>query len=426
MSPWAWAIPMTSNAPIPETCDVAIVGGGPAGLAAATCLKQAGVGSVHILEREPDAGGIPRHCGHPPFGMREFTRCMTGPAYARALVKRALGVGVKIHVNTTVVSIQAEGRLAITTTDGVSEIVARRVIICTGVRETPRSARLISGQRPLGITTTGALQSMVYLKDNRPFRRPVIVGTELVSFSALLTARHAGIKPVAMIEENNCITARAFCRPLPTLLGVPLHLNTAVEEILGKDRVSGLRVTGENGAAQIIDCDGVLFTGQFTPESSLMRLGHLRVDQRSGGPMVDQYGRCSDPTYFATGNLLRPVETAGWCWQEGVSTAAAVLSSLNGQLPDVVQQIDIISRHPIIKLAVPQILSPPVSPMKAGHIQLRFTHSAKGRLSVMYNGQVTWTKDLTAKPERRVLIPIPELAGGEKSNAVEIKFEETS
>lgn len=417
---------MSDNAPLlPDTCDVAIIGGGPSGLAAATHLKQAGVGSVMVLEREPEAGGIPRHCGHPPFGMREFYRCMTGPTYASALVERAKSAGVAIHVNTTVAKIFEGGRLLLSTGDGCSELVARRVIVCTGVRETPRSTRLVTGERPLGIFNTGSLQSMVYLKNTAPFRRPVIVGTELVSFSALLTCRHARIRPVAMIEAHNRITARAFCRPLPALLGVPLYLGTRIVEIMGKDRVSGVRVINEHGYERTVECDGVLFTGQFTPESSLLRMGHLAVDPASGGPVVDQYGRCSDPVYFATGNLLRPVETAGWCWNEGRQTAAIVARSLSGALPGQDRQIPIVSQSPRVKFTVPQVISLPGTGAASDYIQLRFETPATGRLSVHHNGQTLWSKNITTLPERRVLVPLSPIINHDRDGTpIDICFTE--
>ncbi|NQV47454.1 MAG: NAD(P)/FAD-dependent oxidoreductase [Rhodospirillaceae bacterium] len=413
-----------NHPPLPGTCDVAIVGGGPSGLAAATRLKQLGVGSVVVLERESEAGGIPRHCGHPPFGMREFRRCLTGPTYAAALVERAINSGVDIHVNTSVAKIYKAGHLLLSTTNGVAEVMAKRVILSTGVRETPRAPRLVSGQRPLGVLTTGALQSMVYLKKNIPFRRPVIVGSELVSFSALLTCRHANIRPVAMIEPSDHITARCFLRPLPALLGVPLRLNSRLIEILGKDRVTGVRILDERGREQTIECDGVLFTGQFTPESSLLRMGHLKVDPASGGPVVDQYGRCSDPAYFATGNLLRPVETAGWCWREGGQTAATVARSLTGKLPPNELQVPIVSQSPKIRFTVPQIISLPITDVGADHLQLRFLDCAKGILSVQYKGQTLWSRNISARPERRVLVPLAGIVNFTGPEAIEICFVE--
>jgi len=391
----------------PDSCDVAIIGAGPSGLATATRLKKCGVDSVHMFEREDAAGGIPRHCGHPPFGMREFKWCLTGPAYARRLTNEAETAGVQIHLNTTVVQLHPEGNLTLSTSQGIRNVSCKRVVISTGVRETPRAPRFISGQRPLGILTTGALQSMVYLAHNKPFTNPVVIGTELVAFSALLTCHHGGIKPVAMIEEENRITARAFCRPLPTLMGVPLHLNTRLLEILGKDRVTGVRLVDNDGKEQTLNCDGVLFTGQFTPESSLLRQAHLAVDQATGGPVVDQYGRCSDPSYLATGNVLRPVETAGWCWREGTRTASNLVADLAGALPDRDRTIAIMPRGAAIRLVVPQVLSLPTSDQELQHLQLRFSQTTSGRLSLRQGAKTVWSRYLSVRPERRICAPLP-------------------
>lgn len=410
--------------PLPESCDVAVIGAGPSGLATATRLKQSGVQSVHVLEREAEAGGIPRHCGHPAFGLREFRQCLTGPAYAGRLVDRAIRAGVHIHLNTSVVRLQQNGELTLSTDQGIQTVKAQRIVVSTGVRETPRSARFVSGQRPLGILTTGALQSMVYLKKNAPFKRPVIVGTELVSFSSLLTCRHGGIRPVAMLEGGYQITARAFCRPLPAMMGIPLHLSTRLVDIHGKDRVTGVTVEAPDGEQRAISCDGVLFTGQFTPESSLLRMGHLEVDQASGGPVVDQYGRCSDPCYFATGNLLRPVETAGWCWQEGIQTAGHVAASLADKLPSPDQCLTISKQGAAIKFALPQKLIVAPGNDDRSRLQLRFHYNAKGRLSLRAGGKILWSRYLEARPERRVLVPVPSTIGRDNLETIEVCFEE--
>lgn len=263
---------------------------------------------------------------------------------------------------------------------------------------------------------------MVYLKDKIPFKRPVIIGSELVTFSSLLTCRKAGIKPVAMIEVNNRITARSICQFLPMVFGVPLRLNTQLVEILGKTRVSGVRIKARDGAEQVIDCDGVLFTGQFTPESSLMRMGHLAVDQLSGGPVIDQFGRCSDPKYFATGNLLHPVENAGWCWNEGVKTAQWVAESLTEQsVPQRQAQVVLIS--PKLKYAVPQIISQTPSQSGSKHIQLRFAEAATGQLSLIRKRETLWSTSGKFLPERRILVPVPDATDG--TSDIEIHFTES-
>jgi NADPH-dependent 2,4-dienoyl-CoA reductase/sulfur reductase-like enzyme len=222
--------------------DVAIIGAGPAGLAAAGALKAAGVARVVVLERERDAGGIPRHCGHPPFGLRAFHRILKGPEFAARLVARARAAGVEIHTQTTVIEALAGGALSLATPTGPCRISARRVIYATGVREQPRAARLISGARVGGVLNTGALQSLVYLKQRRPFVRPVIAGSELVAFSALMTCQHAGIRPVAMIEPGPDATARWPSALYARLKGVPLLRNTKLVAIEGAQTVQAVRV----------------------------------------------------------------------------------------------------------------------------------------------------------------------------------------
>ena len=140
--------------------DVIIIGAGPAGLSAAVELRRHGIGRVVVLEREAEAGGIPRHCSHPPFGFREYGRILTGPAYAKRNVARAVAAGVEIRTRTSATALHAGGRIAVTSPDGVSEITGRRILLCLGAREAPRSARLIGGSRPIGVINTGALQVM--------------------------------------------------------------------------------------------------------------------------------------------------------------------------------------------------------------------------------------------------------------------------
>ena len=400
------------------SCDVAVVGGGPAGLAAATRLRAAGIARVLVLEREPAAGGIPRHCGHPPFGLREMRRCLTGPRYASRLVQRALDAGVEIRTDTTVTALEPGGRLRLAAATGLDELAAKRVLLATGVRETPRSARFVSGSRPLGVLTTGALQSMVYLKNRVPFRRPLIVGTELVSFSALLTCRHAGIRPAAMIEEDSRITAQAFCRGLPLLLGIPVLTGARLAEILGQTRVSGAEIVTASGQVRQIDCDGVVFSGRFTPESTLIRMGHIGLDRRTGGPSIDSYGRCSDPAYYAAGNLLRPVESAGWCWREGRDAADRILDDLAGRPGPARSELPLGRISPEIGFALPQSLCPDAG----GTLQLRFRCAASGILEVHQDGRRLWARGRTWLPERRVTIPVAKLALDPQGGPIDILF----
>jgi len=397
-----------------RTCEVAIVGAGPAGLACAIRLRQLGVKAVLLIEREAAAGGIPRHCGHSPFGMREFHRLLSGPAYARRLVQQASDLGVELLLNTTVVKLEEGGRLILSTPAGEQQLQAGKIVICTGNRETPRSARLVSGTRPMGIITTGALQSMVYLKKRLPFRQPLIVGSEMVSFSALLTCRHARIKPVAMVDSSSRVSAFRWAALLPRVLAVPLLLNHSLKSINGGQRVESVDIEDHREQVKTLPCDGVVFSGRFVAESSLARLSHLHIDRRSGGPVVDQYGRCSDPDYFAGGNLLHPVDTAGWCWSEGRRLATFVHAGLHGDLPPTLRLLEIETASADIRYFTPQRIA---IPHNASHLaplgdaspglQLRFNHASRGELRLRAGEVVVASRHLKARAETRQLLELP-------------------
>jgi NADPH-dependent 2,4-dienoyl-CoA reductase/sulfur reductase-like enzyme len=389
-----------------EAPDIAIVGGGPAGLAAAIAAKRAGVKRVTVFEREAVAGGIPRHCGHSPFGMREFSRILFGPAYARRLVQQALTEGVDIETHVTVAALKPEGGLVLATREGIREITARRVILATGTRETPRAPRLVSGDRPAGVITTGALQCFTHIEGLKPFQRPVIIGSELVAFSALLTARSAGIYPVAMIETGSRTIARWPSVLLPRAMGVELLLDTRLIEIIGRERVEAVLVSTPRGERRIA-CDGVLFTGQFTSAAELVRQSHVAFDEKSSGPVIDQFGRCSDPAFFAAGNLLRPVETAGWCWSEGLRLGADVARDLKGSLPRPERAVSL-SIGAGLKYVVPQRLVP--GALEGRSLQLRVARPVKGYLRLSGEGLTPHRQRISALPERRILLPLSHVA----------------
>ncbi|CAA2142476.1 NAD(P)/FAD-dependent oxidoreductase [Hyphomicrobium sp. ghe19] len=385
--------------------DALVIGAGPAGLAAATRLKRLGLARVVVIDRELEAGGVPRHCGHSPFGMREFGRVLTGPAYARRLTDAARRAGVELMLGNTVVAIDTSKPLVATcaSSEGIVRIATKRIILATGVRETPRAARLVSGDRPLGVLNTGALQAYAYLQHLAPFRRPVIVGTELVSLSSLLTCRRIGARPVAMIEEGSGPTTRRLFMGLPRLLGVPVHYGTRITDIRGMHRVEAVTLSGADGKRQDIECDGVLFTGRFTPDAPLARAAGLDIDSRTGGPTIDQFARTSEPRIFAAGNVLHPVETAGWSWREAVRVADFVAADLGGWLPSPDNAITLTPGDGI-RYVVPQRIVR--GPGGLPHIQLRATGDVSGALVAHSKGQRLRTQPMTSGPERRILAPL--------------------
>lgn len=399
---------------LPLETDVLVIGAGPAGLAAATILAR--TARVLVVEREAVAGGIPRHCGHYPFGIREFHRLMKGPDYARTLVKRAQEAGVQIATGVNVVRLEPGPRVTVTSDAGVSEIRAKFVLLATGVRESSRAQRLIGGEKPGGILPTGALQGLVYLEGKRPFRRPVILGTELVSFSAIMTCRHAGIEPVAMIEPNAQPTARWPAALFPRLNGIPLHLSTSIRSIEGRERVERIVIDGPSGTSSI-ETDGVIISGKFRPEAALLDGSHLAKDAATGGPVIDSVGRCSDPAYFAAGNLLRPVETAGWSWAEGIAVAKSIRAALAGSLGQD-------TTHPVtltgdaLAWVMPQRVA---EADERAHtcLQLRVNRPVKGRIVARAGGAEYESQKIDSRPERRITLPLPP-----RGAPVEIMLEE--
>ena len=392
---------------IGPSLDVAIIGAGPAGLSAAMTLQRAGL-KVKVFERECLAGGVPRHCGHPAFGLREFQRLLTGPQYAQRMVRLAEEQGIEIARQHTITALHPNGLMQINSAQGMEQVTAQRVLISTGIRETPRSARLCSGDRPWGVMNTGALQSFIYLQKKIPFKRPLIVGTELVSMSAIWTCRLAGIKPAAVVEAGRRPVVQRPLALFPHLLGIPVYYHSQIVQIHGEQgRVSAVTINSANGL-KTIACDGVVFTGQFVPESSLIRESHLLLDSGSQGPSIDQMGRCSDPTYFAAGNVLRSLETAGWSYREGRKMGELMIADLQHAQPIIDKVVHIEHAAPI-KLVIPQRLSLPIVDPSLTHLQIRVTQAVNGLLTVRSAHKTLWQTSVNALPERRILISLQSL-----------------
>ncbi len=399
----------SSSAEIPaERADALIVGAGPAGLAAAAWLRELGVGKVVILERQTEPGGIPRHCGHSPFGMREFHRVLSGKVYAARLTDAAVSGGAELRLRHSVVSIDAGPRAVVATPYGTRIIEAKQILLATGVREATRAARLVSGSRPLGVLNTAALQDMAFLRKLRPFSRPVIVGTELVSMSAILTCMTAGARPGAIVERAaRAIVRWPFCW-LPQVMRIQTFFSAEIAEIHGDRLVEAVTLRNlADGATTQISCDGVLFTGCFTPEASLARNAGLVIDSGTMAPAVDAAGRTSLPGVYAAGNGLRGVETAGHCWSEGRAVAEAMAADLKSSAPEADTSIEAGAG---VKYVMPQRLSTHAKPAFR-NVQVRLNDWIDGELAVEQDGRTIWSRRINSGPERRVLVPVEALAG---------------
>jgi thioredoxin reductase len=319
------------------TADVLIVGAGPAGLAAALEMRRLGIDRVVVVEREDEAGGIPRHSAHTGFGVRDLHRLMTGPAYAARCARLARDAGVELRTTTSVTGWAGPTAVSLTSPRGLDEIPARAVLLATGCRERPRAARLVPGTRPLGVFTTGALQQLVYLQHAPVGRRAVVVGAEHVSFSAVLTLAHAGVATVTMITEHGRHQSYAPFKWLTaTRFGVPIRTESRLSAILGSRRVEAVEVTHlPTGAVEQLACDTVVFTGDWFPDHELARRAGLTMDPATRAPRVDQLLRTSVRGVFAAGNLLHGAETADVAALSGRHAARAISAFLDrGAWPD--------------------------------------------------------------------------------------------
>ncbi len=317
---------------------VVIVGAGPAGLRAARELAPHVDGEVLVLDREATAGGIPRHSDHPGYGMRDLGRLLTGPAYARRLVADAERAGARIRTGAMVTGWAAERVLEVTSPQGRQVIRADAVVLATGARERPRAARWVPGDRPGGVLTTGELQQLVHLEDLPVGTRAVVVGAELVSWSAVLTLRRAGVETVALVTEHPRPESYAAFSALGRLaLRAPVRTGTRVVRVLGHGRVCGVEVEHEeSGLREVIGCDTVVFTGGWIPDHELARSGGIALDPGTLGPRVDTALRTERAGIFAAGNLLHPVDTADVAALDGAHVARSVLGFLRGATPSEV------------------------------------------------------------------------------------------
>ncbi len=323
------------------TADVLIVGAGPAGLSAAIELKKQGIKNILVVDREPEAGGMPRMCHHTGFGRADLWRMWSGPMYARYYRELAEKHEVEIRTSTTITGWEKSSRLSFTSPNGLGSIETRAILLATGVRERPRSARMIPGTRPQGVFTTGSLQRFVYQEDLPVGKRAVIVGAELVSLSALMTLQNANVKCVMMTTEESAhqiefpyVVMKWMVADI--LTRTPIITNTRISNIFGQKRVEGIEITRtirpprspKTSEVFTVECDTVIFTGNWIPENEMARLGGLDIDPITRGPRINSEFHSSVEGVFVAGNLLRGVETADHCALEGKRAGKAITKYL--------------------------------------------------------------------------------------------------
>lgn len=343
--------------------DIAVVGAGPAGMTACLELSRLSSLKIGLFEGEEELGGMPRSC-HLPFGIRDQKRIYTGPAYARRLAKLIGQTSVDIHREARVLDMTPgepgePHTLHVLSPEGHRSYESRFVILATGCFEGPRSGRCIGGTRPAGIFTTGTLQQLVNLDHLTPGGRAIIVGSEHVALSSVLTLRRAGMSVVGLVEEDpklQTYTLPAFW--MGRYFNFPIYRNSSVRRILGHRRVEAVELLhSRDKSTRKVDCDTVILTGRFRPDSMLIDDTAIEQDPASLGPVVDTNLMTSVPNIFAAGNVLRGADMHDLCALEGRLAARGIIERLrtNGKGKD--RFIRIFARPPI-RYVVPQNLNP--------------------------------------------------------------------
>ena len=377
-----------------------IVGGGPSGLAAAVALRRLGIEPVTVIDRERNAGGIPRHCDHTGFGLRDLHRVLSGPAYAARYRDLAEFEAVEVITETMVTGWEGPRRLELTGPGGRWEIEPPVVVLATGCRERPRSARLVPGSRPAGVMTTSTLQQLVHLRHQRVGRRAVIVGAEHVSFSAVATLAHAGASVAGLVTELPRHQSLAAFRIGAALrYRAPVLAGTVITAIHGSEKVESVELTDlGSGRTREIECDLVIFTADWIPDHELAVMAGCELDRGTLGPLIDPALRTTAPGVFAAGNLVHPAETADISALDGRHVAPAVAAYLRGgrEWP---AQVRVAARSPLAWVA-PNMLSATGHPPPRNRFLLRSREFLRRpRIVVRQGGRELWSG------RRRRLVP---------------------
>ena len=369
-----------------------VVGGGPSGLAAAIELRGLGISPVTVIEREREAGGIPRHSDHTGFGLRDLRTAVSGPRYAERYRELAAEAGVEVVPETMVTEWEGDRLLKLTGPGGRREIEPPAVVLATGCRERPRSARLVPGSRPAGVMTTATLQQLVHLRGEKVGERAVIVGAEHVSFSAVATLAHGGASVAGLVTElPRHQSLAAFRAGAAVRYRAPVWSRTAVTGIHGAERVESVELTDlDSGRTRTIDCDLVVFSADWIPDHELAVMAGCELDRGTLGPLVDTAMRTSRPGIFAAGNLLHAAETADVCALDGRHAAPAVAAYLRGPR-EWPASIRLTVRQPLAWVAPNLLLATGHPPPRDRFLLRSREFIRRARLQVRQGGRELWS-----------------------------------
>ncbi len=292
--------------------DVAIIGGGPAGLAAALSAKKSGADKVLVIERDSRLGGILNQCIHNGFGLHRFKAELTGPEYAQKYIDMTKNSGIEFMLNTIVLDVTKDRVIKCASNDGCKLISAKAIVLAMGCRERSRGAMNIPGYRPAGIYSAGTAQRLMNVEGLMPAKKAVIVGSGDIGLimARRLSLEGAKVEAVVEIMPYSGGLKRNIVQCLDDF-GIPLLLSHTITKIYGKKRVEGVDIANvdENmkpiaDTVRHIDCDTLLFSVGLIPENELSHALGLTIDPRTAGPYVDANLQSEIAGIFACGNVL--------------------------------------------------------------------------------------------------------------------------
>lgn len=349
--------------------DIVIVGGGPAGLAAAVSAKENGVDSILVLERDQELGGILNQCIHNGFGLHTFKEELTGPEYAARYIKQLEEAKIEYKLNTMVIDITKDKTVtAMNRVDGLFEIQAKAIILAMGCRERSRGALNIPGYRPAGIYSAGTAQRLVNIEGCLPGREVVILGSGDIGLimARRMTLEGAKVQVVAELLPYSGGLKRNIVQCLDDY-GIPLKLSHTVVDIEGKERVSGVTIAQVDqnrkpipGTEQHYTCDTLLLSCGLIPENELSTSLGVEISPVTAGPLVNESLETNVEGVFACGNVLHVHDLVDFVSQEAKAAgkhAAAYVR--NGAKHSLCEGIDIpIVAEEGVRYTVPKTIHP--------------------------------------------------------------------